>query len=848
MMTLLHKFYYTLSGIGLAAVGLVASNIYYPVAFAATVAVEPIHACVLVRETPLTPIVRANIAECLGWQYDSSSLCRGFYQPDNLSSKAWGDETRVLADEVSFYPDGRSELKGHVEVQQVARIVNAKTAYVYRDAKTNQVTRIELYGDVRYREPDRLVVAQKVTLNPQDKSGQLENTLYRFKSQQANALLPGWGRASWMERFANQNILLRNATYSTCAPEDRAWQLEAREIAFDKAKSEGIARHAVLKIEDLPILYTPYISFSTSKERKSGFLMPQVGYSSIGGFDWAQPYYWNIAPNYDATIVPHAYALRGLMIGGNARFLTEHSTGVVGGNFLPNDRAFEKFLNFNRNEYPVLRGASNNRWSALLREHTQFDNNLQMNINFQQVSDPYYLQDFSTNLAVLTENQLLREGSLTYTTDHWMFRGMVQSYQTLHPVNEPPIADIYERLPQVLASATYDDLPMNANVHFLSQFDYYHMPTDKLLLPQGPRYHLDPELSFPLIQPWGYVTPSVEGVLNYYDVHYRSNLPSTTFGRAIPRYGVDSGLFFERSAGLSGQEYTQTLEPRLYYLYVPYQNQTAIPVYDAGYMIFNNDQLFRTNRYSGVDRVGDTNQLSYAMTTRWLSEQTGQEKASIAVGQIHYFANRRVPLCYNQSGDCVDNPLTLGYLSPDAKSSPISSRAMYQWNASWGLSGDYVWNVATRATNNGNINIHYQPATNHILSFGYSYLVSGDLLPEAGGSRNIQNGIQNIALHQATAAYAWPLTERWSTLGAYSYNISERYGMMSFLGVQYDSCCFAMRFMGGRTFKNLTTDTLMPQYNNNVYLQILLKGLGSVATSDPAGTIRTYLPGYRGLF
>ena len=804
----------------------------------------PVHACVVTRDAPLTSQYRSNIAQCLGWEEDvsSSPSCHGSYRPLEVVPLAKEDETRLMADRVSFRAEGRSVLKGHVEVRQSLRVINAQTAYIYRDAKTKTVTRIELFGDVRYLENGRLMVAKKATVDPRDKSGEVEDVLYLFNHSHAGAVLPAWGRANLVHRFPNQDYLMRKATYTTCAPNDKAWQIEAREITLNNAASKGVARDALLRVGDWPVLYTPYLSFPTSNERKSGFLMPMPGYSNVGGADLSFPYYWNIAPNYDATIVPHIYSLRGLMLGGNVRFLTEHSVGTFGGHFLPKDKAFNQFINNNQTNFPVLRGTSDNRWSVLLRERTALNSNLHMNINYQQVSDNYYLQDFSTNLAVLTENQLLREGDLSYTTDHWLFSGLVQSYQTLHPINQTPISPIYERLPQLVARASYTDLPLYANFNMLSEFDYYRWPADNVMQPQGPRYHFEPVLSFPYLKPWGYVTPAVQMVENYYDVNYTGTSMTTSFNRTIPRYSVDSGLTFERSSALMGSAFTQTLEPRLFYLNVPYHNQTPVPVFDSAYMIFNNDQLFRSNRFSGFDRIGDANQLAYALTSRWLSEENGQEKASFSVGQIRYFADRQVDLCYQQQGNCVDSPLMLGYVSPLAKSSPIASRAMYQLSSAWVVSGDYVWDVYTHATNNGNLNFHYQPAVNHMVTLGYTYLGDGNLL-QVGNT-----GIQNNALHQATIAYAWPLTERWSSLGVYSYNVSKHYGMTTFLGVQYDNCCWAMRLMGGSTFMSLTPTTLSPQYNNSVYLQILLKGLGSVASSDPASIISSYLPGYQNMF
>jgi LPS-assembly protein len=826
-------------GLGLA----IASFVPYSCGAEASDIVLPVRVCAVERDAPLTDVTRDNIAQCLGWHVDtSSSICHGSYDSLSISPLHDADEVRVMADEVTLSANGRSKLQGDVEVRQLQRKMNAETAYIYRDAKTNTVTQIELLGRVRYVEPDRLLIAKKVSIHLPDKSSHIEEVLYLFKTDKAGAILPAWGRASLFERFANQNDLLQKATYTTCSPKDKAWQLEASELTLDHVNEKGVARNAVLRIRDWPVFYTPYFSFPTTHKRKSGFLMPLPGYSNVGGFDLALPYYWNIAPNYDATIVPHLYSRRGVMLGGDTRFLNEHSSGSMGGNFLSHDKAFHEFITGNQTTYPSLRGLSDDRWSFFLRDSTTLSNRLQMNINFRQVSDDYYLQDFSSNLDIVTQNQLLRQADVTYSTDHWLLGGVVQSYQTLHPINQSTVADIYERLPQLSARASYNDLPLRANFNMLAEFDYYRWPGDASLQPQGPRYHLNPILSFPHLKPWGYMTPSLQLVENYYDVNQSGLTGSKTLARSIPRYSLDSGLTFERSTALIGKAFLQTLEPRLFYLYVPFRNQTSVPVYDSAYMIFNHDQLFRSNRFSGIDRIGDANQLAYALTSRWLSEQSGLEKASFSIGQMRYFADRRVPLCYQSVGGCVDSPLMLGYVSPVAKSSPITSRAVYQLSPHWVATGDYVWDVSTRSTNNGNLNLHYQPANNHLVSLSYTYLTDGNLFEVNTAP------VQNNALHQATLAYAWPLTERLSGLGAYSYNISKSYSMMTFLGLQYDSCCWAMRLIGGRTFQSISPNTLLPQYNNNIYFQILLKGLGSVASSDPASVIGSYLPGYTNIF
>lgn len=293
------------------------SLFYFRSVNAETAIIEPVQACVIRPDMEDNNVNRELFARCLGWQPDSAHpVCQGSYAEISIPPLD-EDEIRLQANNVSFYRQGRSTLSGDVSVQQNERIVNAQTAYVYRDDKTNEVSHIELLGNVRYLEPGRVMVARKVTINVKDKSGKAENVIYRFNSRQG-AVLPAWGRANLIERFANKDYYLNKATYSTCAPQDRAWEIKADEITLDDSEKMGVARHAQLLIRRVPVLYTPYLSFPTSKDRKSGFLIPTKGYSNVGGFDFSLPYYWNIAPNYDATIIPHLYTRRGLMMGDNS--------------------------------------------------------------------------------------------------------------------------------------------------------------------------------------------------------------------------------------------------------------------------------------------------------------------------------------------------------------------------------------------------------------------------------------------------------------------------------------------------------------------------------------------------
>ena len=365
--------------------------------FANKVVIEPINACVINN----TLNNRLQIAHCLDWDADDSfTMCHGRYQPLNIDPVKDPTAISITADHVSLYASGRSKLQGNVQIRQTYRVVDAQTATIYRDATTQKVTQIELLGQVRYIEPGKLMLAKSVTMSPEDRSGKLQEVLYRFDTTHGHCLLPAWGQARTVERFKNQDYQLDDVTYTTCSPLDRSWFISAREIKLDNAQQVGVARDAKLHIGDHATFYVPYLSFPTSNKRKSGWLVPITGYSNVGGFDVATPYYWNMAHNYDATLLPHVYSRRGLMLGGDFRFLTHNTHGVIGAHFLPQDAAFNQFIIQHRDQFPVLQGQSSNRWSFLTHESTHITDRLELNINFQQVSDSYYLQDFSTNYYV----------------------------------------------------------------------------------------------------------------------------------------------------------------------------------------------------------------------------------------------------------------------------------------------------------------------------------------------------------------------------------------------------------------------------------------------------------------
>jgi LPS-assembly protein len=793
---------------------------------------------------------RQSIAACLQWQTDPKLFCQGDYQASSLQPLADPKLVQIESPHASFYEHRPSQLSGGVRVRYQEHQLKADKVRLTPAPHRKTLQEVYLEHQVQYLSPLGLMWAKQGWFYPNSKKLQINQVLYRLDlKKQRGSQLFAWGQAHQVNRTENGLYLFKKATYTQCAPLDNAWSITAESLMIDREHQVGVAKQASLRIKDYPVLYTPYLSFPLKKQRKSGFLMPLVGSTSISGFDLATPYYLNLAPNYDATFVPHYYSRRGVMLGGKMRYLTPNSRGVFRGNFLPDDQAWSLFLNQYQASSPILQNQSKNRWDVQWidgREWLLPD--LKWNVNFRQLSDDYYLQDFSTNLGKVTERQILREASVDYQNEHWLLKGVAQSYQTLHPLNETPVSDIYARLPQVLAQAHYDDLPYHGHFSVLGSVDDFQWTSSYHPNPNGVRAHINPVFSIENRASWGYVTPMAQWVGHHYDFQYDPNHSKAFNTQAVdqlniqmPRLSLDAGLNLERSVRWFNQGMLQTLEPRMYYLNVPYQNQSQIPAFDSAYMIFSAEQVFRDNRFSGYDRIGDANQLGYGMTTRWLDDESGIEKLSLTVAQLKYFSDRKVQLCYDPSGVCQDTPLMLGYTSPTASWSPIASQGVYHLNRLWSVLMDYVWDPAISGTNNGQVKLNYQAPHNRILSFGYSYLVNADVT-------QLQNtATDDNALNQMSVAFAWPFSDRWSGLGAYSYNISKHYEMMTFLGLQYDSCCWGLRLVGGRNFRNLQTP-MDAQFTNSIFLQIFLKGLGSVGNSDPMSTLNTVLPGYADSF
>lgn len=868
--------------------------------------IEVVQACVSPNTIGVPVICRPGVAESLGWTIveDNSSMCGGYYTEPYLPfvqrESGLKDKDDLLINaggEASLYQGGKSTLGGGVTLEQPGKQVSADVAHIYRDAQTGKITKVELVDRVTIREQGRLILGERGEYYPVEERGSIVNVFYRMamseKGSNEGAVrqingLSVWGRANKITRETSGNYELEQVTYSTCPPVNNDWQIQANHIYLDKDKGRGYAKKVVLKVKDVPVFYLPYFSFPIDDRRESGFLTPTMGYSNRTGATITVPYYLNLAPNYDATLQGRYYSLRGVMGAAQFRYLTPSSIGTAEGTFLPNDRAYKKFINPNVNK-PILDG-SYNRSSFFWNHLTRVNNYLQAHAVYSYVSDPYYFQDFRSNVTAVTRNQLLREAGLTYTDRHWFFSTKFQAFQTLHPINLPPINNVYSRLPNVILRANYPQVIKGMDVKLNSQLDYFVWPWQGndalrqrtiddfrlrtaealrgLRTPDALRTHLNPVISFPYRSAPGFFVPTIQMMQTNYSLSgdaFRGNFRDLYRGlsgdefrerfrdlyrdvsRTVPLINVDAGLVFERNISLWGNDLQQTLEPRLFYLYVPYVDQRHIKVFDSAYIIFNYEQLFRTNRFSGIDRVGDAHQVSAALTSRFLDSNTGIERARISVGQIYYFADRRVQLC-DISIDCKDAAVQqVGFVSPTARVSPIVAQLRYNLTGTLTFTSDVAWEPKTRQMNNANFDLKYQPKPDSVINLGYTFLTNGDLEGRTPGQPIVPLA-KKINLSQIYISGAFPLVQNWHVLGAWRYNINNQFAMSYYAGLEYESCCWAIRLLGGQTAIAIGQGNVPGQVNRGVFLQFLFKGMGTVGVNDASSIVRTQMRGYRDIF
>ncbi len=653
-----------------------------------------------------------------------------------------------------------TELTGDVRLQRGDQ--SLETATLRYDKAQGMV---DAEGGVVYREAGFRVQGSAAHLELGNETGQLDDASFSLEDWGAR------GGADTVYLEGPDKKRLSKASYTTCPADQVDWKLSAREVTLNEANGEGVARDVKLEFKNVPFLYTPYLSFPIDGRRKSGLLAPRFGSSDNSGFQFSQPYYWNIAPNRDATITPRLLSERGLQLQGEFRYLNARNQGQVGVEYLPSDNDFgddRSLLSLRHDGRPLQR--------------------LRTQLLFNEVSDEDYFTDLGQSLSISSITHLERRAGATWYADHWRLAGLVQDYQTVD--NTIAAADRpYRKLPQL----SFNTRPGSRYGMLGYRLDAEYVNFDRDSSVTGSRVDIQPGLSLPLEGDAWFVTPSLSMRHTRYQLDNNTAGTDASPNRTLGIFSVDSGLFFEREFSRNGRHWLHTLEPRAYYLRVPRRDQDDIPLFDTGEFDFSVRRLFSENRFSGADRVGDADQLTLAVTNRLLDASSGEQYLSVTLGQILFFQDREVRL---SSTDPVERDELSEMVAE------VDARLGGGWEASAGLQ----WNPENDTTRLGTARVSYRPAQGQIINLAYRF--------------------RRDVLEQLDLSGMWPINRQWHAVGRMNYSLLGDETLEAFAGFQYDSCCWTVQLVG-RSHVN----EVQGGRTDAIYLQLELKGLGSLG--DP---------------
>ncbi|MEO6967107.1 MAG: LPS assembly protein LptD [Rhodanobacteraceae bacterium] len=691
------------------------------------------------------------------------SLCKkndllDFYEPGlPTTGDASLSPSDIQADRLESPDSNVYHLYGDVRLQQLDQLLRADRVQYNQDT-----TAYFAQGNVRYQDRGELFAADAMHGTTDPEYGLADNVRYQLLTSRGN------GTATQAEILDPDHSAFQRVNYSTCDPSDRVWELRSDRMTLDQNSGVGRAHDVTLRLKGVPFLWLPYMRFPIDKRRQSGFLYPSFGSSSHSGFYFALPYYFNLAPNYDATVTPRIYADRGLMIGGEFRYLTDNSKGVLQVNYLPHDRV-----------------TGSDRGYLHFQDFTALAPGFAFVANINRVTDKSYFQDFGNSLTVAATS-LIGSSAYVVGSGTWWDGGVgVDSYQITDPTI-PDAAEPYKRLPRIYFNADRPFGPLGGPeygvraeaVRFYSPFRL-----------NGDRVDLYPYLTWPLQGAAWFVRPEVGYRYTSYDLE-KPVAPGDSISpsRGVPIADVDAGLIFERDVNLFGNSYTQTLEPRLYYLRVPYRNQNDLPLFDTQPLTFDFWQLFTTNSFSGSDRQENANNLSVALTTRLLDDN-GVEKISASIGQIRYFDPQLVQLTPTRK-------------TTDYGGSNYVGNLQVAISDNWRLTASQQWNPHTEETDVSTIGIQRRIRGDGVINLAYRY----------------RRGL----LEQVDASSEFPINDRWKLVGRYDYSLRDKKVVDAFAGVEWDSCCTAARVLVRRYVRDFHGDV-----NNAIFFEVEFKGLGA---------------------
>ncbi len=712
--------------------------------------------------------------------------------------------TFIFGDRLTGRPELDTIVEGNAELRRNGAVIRADRIEYYQPEDTAKAR-----GNVRINREGNVYQGTEAQMKVESNEGYFLEPTYRLLKN------GGHGEASRIDFIDNKRSVARNASYTTCTRRPGPswlpdWVVKASQVSLDTETDVGVAQDAQLRFKDIPILSLPVLSFPLSDARKSGWLPPTINADNTSGLEVAIPYYWNIAPNRDATLSTSLATKRGLNLGSEFRYLEDDYNGTARVNWMPNDR---------------LRGSS--RWGVATTHNGTFNNipaigSLGLNLSLNRVSDDNYWSDFPRATNTLTQRLLANEGSLSWSQGPFSLNSRVLKWQTLQ-IPSSIIIPPYDRLPQLTGRYTRSNW---GGLDVSTEVDYTRFRSQESLTlqPDAQRSYALAQISRPWIAPGYYVTPKLQLHAANYQFDSALSTGQNRAQRVVPTLSVDSGLVFERESSFFGRSFTQTLEPRAFYTYTPFRDQARLPNYDSGANDFNFATIYNENSFVGNDRFADNNLLTLGLTSRLLDPATGVEAVRLAFAQRLRFSEQRVTLP--------------GGTGESAGLSDQLYGATINWSPVWTTDAVVQYNPKIKRSERSTLAARYAPTDYRVVSAAYRF--------------------SRTASEQIDIGWQWPINDlwgdkgqnlgpgagqgegRWYTVGRLNYDLKDRKLVDSVLGFEYDAGCWLARIVVERLQTTTTTA------NKRISFQLELVGFSRIgAGTNPLKTLKNNVSRYQ---
>ncbi|EHG6157651.1 LPS assembly protein LptD [Escherichia fergusonii] len=696
------------------------------------------------------------------------------------------------------YPDD-AVFSGNVDIMQGNSRLQADEVQLHQKEAPGEpepIRTVDALGNVHYDDNQVILKGPKGWANLNTKDTNVWEGDYQMVGRQ------GRGKADLMkQRGENRYTILDNGSFTSCLPGSDTWSVVGSEIIHDREEQVAEIWNARFKVGPVPIFYSPYLQLPVGDKRRSGFLIPNAKYTTKNYFEFYLPYYWNIAPNMDATITPHYMHRRGNIMWENEfRYLSQAGAGLMELDYLPSDKVYE-------DEHP--NDDNSRRWLFYWQHSGVMDQVWRFNIDYTKVSDPSYFNDFDNKYGSSTDGYATQKFSVGYAVQNFDATLSTKQFQ----VFDDNSGNSYAAEPQLDVNYYHNDLgPFDTRIYGQA----VHFVNTNSNMPEATRLHLEPTINLPLSNNWGSLNTEAKLLATHYqqtNLDWYNDKLADSVNRVMPQFKVDGKMVFERDMNLLAPGFTQTLEPRAQYLYVPYRDQSDIYNFDSSLLQFDYSGLFRDRTYGGLDRIASANQVTTGVTSR-IYDENAVERFNVSVGQIYYFSESR-------TGD--DH---IKWEKDDDKGSLVWAGDTY-WRISerWGVRGGVQYDTRLDNVATSNASIEYRRDQDRLVQLNYRYASPEYIqatLPRYSTSEQYNKGISQVG-----GVASWPFADRWSIVGAYYFDTNVNKPADSMLGVQYSSCCYAIRVGYERKLNGWDNDKQHAVYDDVIGFNIELRGLSS---------------------